>query len=129
MDAASHGQSLNQTVQIVVADNEGSRLFGDLRTSPTHGHTNMCSAEGRPVVHSVARHGDDLTRAFECIDDAQFGFGKHARENIDVIDLLAEYLLWHVHEFLARQTSVRTAKFDLLGDGRGGFGVVTRDDL
>ena len=74
--------------KVIVGDYHRSVLFGDLGALDAHGDADIGLLERRGVVHSVARHGDDVPLALKRLDDSQFVLGRDSRKHSGVGDNL-----------------------------------------
>ena len=57
--------------EVVVGDHHVGVLFGDLGALDAHRNPDVRLLQGRGVVHSVARHGDDVPLLLQRLDDLQ----------------------------------------------------------
>ncbi len=62
--------------EVVVGDHHVGVLLGDLGPLDAHGDTDVRFFQGRGVVHSVARHGDNVPLLLQCLDDLQLVLGE-----------------------------------------------------
>ncbi len=81
VDAPSESHGLDDGLEVVFQKHQRRGLAGHVGAAPTHGHANVCRLERRGVVHAVAGHGDDLAVGFERVDQSQFLFRNHPRED------------------------------------------------
>ncbi len=85
--AQFHGMHYGR--KVVVQQNKCRRFARNIRTSPSHGDSNIRSFQGWRIVYPVTRHGDDLVGCLERPYEPQLLLGDNARK-----DLLAA----HLHE-------------------------------
>ncbi len=71
VDAAAFFDGRDDGREVVVGEDHGCRLTGDVRTAAAHGDADVGSAQGRRVIDAVPGHGDDFALVPESVGDAQ----------------------------------------------------------
>ena len=112
---------------VVGQDHVGSRLR-DLRAGNPHRAPDVGGAQGRGVVHAVARHGHDLAPRLERAHDAHLVLRRNARKHPVPVDVALQLRVGETAQLRAGQhvaAALRDAELRRDGGGRGG--VVARD--
>ena len=128
VDVSAVGNRLDDGREVVVLQNHGCRVLGNLGSRDTHCDADIRLFERGRVVDAVARHGDDAALSLPRLDDADLIFGRYAGVDRDVLKHLVKFLVGHRVKLHARNRHIAPAhNADLLRDrGRGDF-VVARD--
>ena len=82
--------------KVVVEQNHVGGLFGDVGARYAHGDADIGLLQGGTVVHAVARHGGDFTRALQRFDYSQLIRGRYAREHHAVLYSLVKLFVGHL---------------------------------
>src|SRR5450830_188220 len=126
-DAAPHAHCCDDTVEVVLEQDDGGGLAGDVGSSFAHGDADMGILQGWRVVDAVAGHGDDLTVCLERLDQAELLFRDHASKHADVADLIADLFFGHGFKLWPGDDAVGVLQTDFSRDGLCRARVVARD--
>ena len=118
--------------EVVVGEDHGGRLAGDVGARAAHGDADVGAAQRGRVVDPVAGHGHDLALGPQRVGDAQLCFGRAAGED-DLgsgAEQLVEVVLGHRVQLAAGDHAHPAgADADAAGDRGGGQPVVAGDDV
>ena len=81
VDTASGLDRLHDRREVVVGEHHRRRLARDIRPRPSHRDADVGAAQGRRIVHSVARHRDDVALGAQRVRDAELRLRRAARED------------------------------------------------
>ena len=113
--------------EVVVGERHRGRLFRHIRAGNAHRDADVSLLERRSVVDAVAGHRDRVAVLLERADDAQLVRRRHARVNLDLLDLLLELGVPHPLELRAGDGPPGGEDAELAGDGPGSEGMVAGD--
>jgi hypothetical protein len=126
-DPPAQFDRLDDRREVVLQQDQGRRLAGDVRSAPSHGDPDVCRFQGRSIVHPVTGHGYDLAVGLQGIDDPELLLGDDTGEDVDISDLPGQLLIRRRIQFRARDRPPPGLKADLPGDALSGDWVVAGD--
>jgi hypothetical protein len=125
-DAAAEPHRCDEAREIVVEQHQRGRLARDIGPASAHGDADMRGLERWRVIHAISRHGDDLARCGEGLNQAQLLFGHDAGEHIGVGQTGLELGLVQTFQFRAGQGFI-ALDAGLFRDGPRGRRMIARD--
>ena len=66
----SIGNSLDDGCKVVICQDHGSRILGNLGSRDTHGNADVRLLKGRRIIDTVSCHGCDGSPSLPCVHDA-----------------------------------------------------------
>ena len=123
-DTAPEPYGVHDAGKVVVHEDYGGSLAGDIRAALAHGYADVGGFEGGRVVNAVAGHGHYLAVGFERVHDSQLLLGDHAREDAGLFYALPEDFRRHRGQLRARDRAVRVPQAYLAGDEGRRAGII-----
>ncbi len=83
IDATAEPNGPDNRAEVVVQEDDGGSLAGDIGAAAAHGDPDVSGLERGRIIHTIARHADDVAICLERVDDTQLlrrhDAGKHRR--------------------------------------------------
>ena len=128
VDATTLFARIDDRGEVVVGKHHVGNVLGDVGAGDAHADADVRVLDGGSIVHTVARHGNDLVLGLPSLDDAGLVLGLNASVHAVLLDVLIELFLRHLVDLgTGDGLAAILDDTEVLGDSHGGVDVVTRD--
>ena len=126
INSPSFAHGIDDSGKIVIGQRHVRSTFCHIRAGDSHCTADISCFQSRCIVHAVPGHGDNLTFALPCFDDADFIFRRDTRVDGNVFHFIVQFGIGHGVQLGACDGLVAFGQdTKLSGDGRGGGNVVS----